>query len=367
MKKLWASLLCFLCAILAGAILAGAALAWVSSLKEKEVWFLDALAVEQDDGSFKVRVDAWVFEEESRSLAVSALASWIGIDLNQLSPEQKVTFAERTRYFRTDSERGKQLKVRLSRTDLESGNVRLSDQILTLPRTDAAGRATGELNVGREWVHWKGEPGGFGWIAWELEALERSLLESLNSAYVIPAEGVSIVSDIDDTIKISEVLDRKTLIRNTFLEPFRAVPGMAEWYQEMARDEPKVFFHYLSASPIQLGPALMYFLHEANFPQGVLHLRESTSWRTLYANQDETIAHKKNVLTRLLTDFPKRKFILIGDSGERDPEIYADIARAYPGRIISIHIRNVTGEDRAAVRYQQTFNGIDPQIWHIRD
>jgi len=349
MKKLWASLLFWFCAILAGA-------AWGSDLKDDErVWVLASLAVEQADGSFRVRVDVWVFEKESRNLAVSALAAGMGIDLDQLSPEQKATFAERTYYFRTDSERGKQLKIRLA------------DQILTLPRTDAAGRATGEFNVGRERVQWFSHPEGFKLIPWTLEAPGHSLHGALGAIFVIPAEGVSIVSDIDDTIKISEVLDRKALIRNTFLEPFRVVPGMAEWYREMADDEPQAFFHYLSASPIQLHLALTEFLQSALFPQGLLHLRESTSWRTLYANQDETIAHKKNVLTRLLTDFPKRKFILIGDSGESDPEIYADIARSYPGRIIAIHIRNVTNEDRAAVRYQQTFNGIAPQIWHIRD
>jgi phosphatidate phosphatase APP1 len=311
--------------------------------------------VEQADGSFKVRIDAWVFEEESRRLATSAFASWMGIDLDKLSPEQKATFAERTRYFHTDSERGKELKVRLA------------GQIFTLPRTDASGRAQGEFSVGKEWVQWKGD---WGMVSWTLEVPGYSKHGQLGFAFVIPAEGVFIVSDIDDTIKISEVRDKKALMRNTFVEPFRAVPGMAEWYREMQRigtGEPRVFFHYLSASPIQLGPALAKFLRDADFPESILYLRESTSWRTLYANQKDSIAHKKKVLTRLLTDFPKRKFILIGDSGESDPEIYADIARDYPERILAIHIRNVTGEDRAAPRYQKTFAGIDPQIWHLRD
>jgi len=332
------------------------AFAWRGDLKSDEtVMFLPGFAVEQADGSFSVNVDAWVFEEESRRLAVSALASWLELDLNKLSPAQKLTFGERTRYFRTDSERGKRLRVRLS------------NQIFTLPRTNSAGRTHSQLSVGREQVKWQGEAGGLGWISWTLEAPGHPLHGQEGRALVIPAEGISIVSDIDDTVKISEVRNKKALIRKTFLEPFQAVPGMAEWYQEMARNEWQTSFHYLSTSPIQLYPALSGFLKEAYFPAGLLHLRESTSWRTMYPKRKDSIAHKKNILTRLMTDFPRRKFILVGDSGESDPEIYADITRSYPKQILSIHIRNVTGENRAAPRYQQTFSGIDPQIWHIRD
>ncbi|MCL2076368.1 MAG: App1 family protein [Betaproteobacteria bacterium] len=351
MKKLWSGLLFSICVIAADG-----AFAWEGRLKSDEsVMFLPGLAVEQTDGSFSVDVDTWVFEEKSRRLAVSALTSWVEINLDELSPEQKLLFFERTRYFRAHSERDKRLQVRLV------------DEVFTLPRTDSAGRSHIKLRIGREGIKWDNDSNGFGSIVWTLEALGHPAHGQEGYSIAIPAEGVSIVSDIDDTIKISNVLNRKILIRNTFLEPFRAVPGMAEWYREMARNEQHAFFHYLSASPIQLHPALSGFLDDARFPPGVLHLRESTSTRTLYAGQKTTIAHKKNVIIRLLAAYPQRKFILIGDSGEHDPEIYADIARTNPERIIAIHIRNVTDDDHTAPRYQQTFAGIDPQIWHIRD
>ncbi|MCL1824846.1 MAG: App1 family protein [Betaproteobacteria bacterium] len=317
--------------------------------------FLPGIAVEQAEGSFSVNIDAWVFEKESKRIATSALISWMNVDFSKLSSEQKALFAERTHYFRTDSERGKQVRVRLA------------DQVFTLPRTNGPGRTHAELSVGREWVKWQDGSDGFGWISWALEAPGHPLHGQEGRAKVIPAEGVSVVSDIDDTIKISEVRSKKALVHNTFLKPFRAVPGMAEWYQEIARNERQASFHYLTASPIQLYPALSEFLEDARFPPGLLHLRESTSKRNIHASRKGTIAHKKNVITRLLTTWPQRKFILVGDSGESDPEIYADIARSYPERILAIHIRNVTNEDRTALRYQQTFAGIDPQIWYLRD
>jgi hypothetical protein len=351
MKKIWLCLLFFTCLISTNW-----AFARSGKLEQDQfVMFLPGLAVEQTDGFFSVGVDAWVFEGETKRFVISRLLSWMEVDYNDLSPAQKALFDERTRYFRTDSERGRRLQVRLA------------DRIFTLSRTDGPGRTHGQFRVGGEQIKRKDGSSGSGWIDWTLEAPGNPSHGQKGRAWVIPAEGVSIVSDIDDTIKISNVLDKKTLVRNTFLKPFQAVPGMAEWYQEMARNEQQAFFHYLSASPIQLYPALSGFVEEAHFPSGILHLRESTSWRTLYGNQNASIKHKKNVLTRLLTTYPQRKFILIGDSGEKDPEIYADIARIYPEQIIAIHIRNVTQEDRAAPRYQQTFAEIDPQIWHIRD
>ena len=321
---------------------------------DESVMFLPGLAVEQADGAFIVNIDAWVFELESRRVLSSMLASWMGVDLGTLSPAQKALFIERTRYFRTDSERGKRLRVRLA------------GEVFTMPRTDPAGRTHDELRIGREQIQWTG-PDGFGSVSWTLEAPGHAAHGQKGYASVIPAEGVSIVSDIDDTIKISNVLDKKALVRKTFLAPFEAAPGMSQWYREMAGNERLGFFHYLSSSPIQLFAALSEFLKDERFPPGILHLRESTSWRTMHADRETSIAHKKNILTRLLTTYPQRKFILIGDSGENDPEIYADIARIYPEQILAIHIRNVTNEERDAPRYQKTFEGISPQIWHIRD
>ncbi|MDR2925783.1 MAG: DUF2183 domain-containing protein [Azoarcus sp.] len=336
-----------------GALTASAA---GSGLKADErVMFFPGLAVQQADGTFMVPIEAWVFEEEPRRVAAFALASWMGIDLDACTPTQKERFMERTRYFRTDSERGKTLTVRLNK-----------QTTFTLPDTNSSGRASGQLKVGHDAFHWYKGPDGFGRVDWTLQAPGHPSHGEKGSAQAISAEGVSIVSDIDDTIKISEVRDRKALLRNTFIEPFRAVPGMAAWYKELAGNYwPSVVFHYLSAAPAQMYPALSEFLREEGFSAGILHLRESTSWRTLYANHEETVAHKKNILIRLITGWPQRKFILIGDSGEKDPEIYADIARAYPDRILAIHIRDVTHEPRDAPRYQHTFSEVAPEIWYI--
>jgi len=349
MKNLWAGFLFSMALINA----AGADVNVKSTLDADEsVMFFPAIASELDDGSVDVAVEAWVFQQEPSPLSTFALRTYLGIDPTTEPPEQQALFAERTRYFRTDSERRERI------------HVRIGDEVFALPATNAAGRTHGRFNVPRAQVEW--EEGGRGIVRYPLEAPHHAAHGLPGLAWIVPPDGISIVSDIDDTIKDSRVLDRKVLLRNTFLHPFRAVPGMVDWYREMARSEPGAFFHYLSASPLELHAALTAFLRDENFPQGVLHLRESTAWRKLYANQETNAAHKTGVLERLQAQFPRRKFILVGDSGERDPEIYAAFARAHPGRVLAIHIRDVTGEDRDAPRYREVFSGIAPEIWHIR-
>ena len=60
-----------------------------------------------------------------------------------------------------------------------------------------------------------------------------------------------------------------------------------------------------------------------------------------------------------------RRFVLVGDSGELDPEAYADAYRAYPDQIAAIYIRDVSDEGRDAPRYRTTFSGVPPERWQI--
>ena len=136
-------------------------------------------------------------------------------------------------------------------------------------------------------------------------------------------------------------------------------------YSRARAQTPGTRFHSLSASPMQLYPALADFVRDAGFPTGSMHLRESTSWRTLIPGDQDSRTHKLGTIERLLADFPHRRFMLVGDSGESDPEIYGQVARTHPSRIDSIAIRDVTGEDSTSGRYATAFDGIDPARWQI--
>ncbi len=70
------------------------------------------------------------------------------------------------------------------------------------------------------------------------------------TVYVLARHGLSVISDIDDTVKISNVLSKRSLLKHTFYSYFKPVEGMSELYQKWS--EQKCQFHYVSASPWQL-------------------------------------------------------------------------------------------------------------------
>jgi len=183
--------------------------------------------------------------------------------------------------------------------------------------------------------------------------------EATGQAYLINATGLSVVSDIDDTLKHSYVGCKRTLLANTFLRPFETIPGMArvfrDWWSEGAA------FHYVSSSPWQLYEHLAEHLVSEGFPTGSFHLRpfrlrDHLLRRLLMLRR----TGKVGVIRTLFKKFPRRRFLLVGDSGEHDPEIYGVLARRYPQQVAGILIRQLPGERDVRRRYARAFRGVDP-------
>jgi phosphatidate phosphatase APP1 len=86
------------------------------------------------------------------------------------------------------------------------------------------------------------------------------------------------------------------------------------------------------------------------------------SIRDLLASPEE---YKLRIIEPLLTAFPQRKFVLVGDSGEKDPEVYGILVRRHSNQIIGIFIRDVTGEDSGAERYLKSFKDVPNDRWTI--
>ncbi|ADU36022.1 phosphatidate phosphatase App1 family protein [Variovorax paradoxus] len=317
---------------------------------DEEALFMPGTARPTADGRIEVDIHAWIFERERRWGLNAALARYLGLSLKTLSPAARLRFNQRTALFHTESEEGKLIDVVFDGTQTR----------VKMPPSTADGRTNLRVVVDAprtaapvQWLQFHGVTGPG-------ELLHRFRGQAL----VVPPEGVSVISDIDDTIKRTQVRDRREMLLNTFARRFEAAPRMAAYYRALAQ-VPDTRFHYLSASPIQLYPALADFVRDNDFPAGSMHLRESTTWRTLIPGAEDSRAHKLGVIDRLLTEFPQRRFVLVGDSGEADPEIYAQVYRAHPQRIDSIVIRDVTDEGRLSDRYRATFEGIDAVLWHI--
>jgi len=162
------------------------------------------------------------------------------------------------------------------------------------------------------------------------------------SSMVFLAErrGTSVITDIDDTIKITDVNNRRRMLLRTFAESFDAIDGMATAYRKWANQG--ALFHYVSSSPWQLYDAVDKFLVDEKFPPGSMHLK----WFRL---RDEIFKRwqiirrksKGGVIKNLMKRLPGRTFVLVGDSGERDPEIYAKLASKFPSQVTRICIRQI--------------------------
>jgi phosphatidate phosphatase APP1 len=117
----------------------------------------------------------------------------------------------------------------------------------------------------------------------------------------------------------------------------------------------QVMFHYVSGSPWQLYKLLDEFLVSGgNFPEGAFHMKNVRknllsleSWQDFkkFTEGDEaTLAQKVGQITRLFNNLPEREFILIGDSGEKDPEVFSEIRKTFGARVREIIIRDVVNE-----------------------
>ena len=195
-----------------------------------------------------------------------------------------------------------------------------------------------------------------GWLTYRAVSAEHTGLGRVRLIAPDP-NGVSLVSDIDDTIKITGIPAGKDIVlKNTFCVDFKAVrdPDMAMKYKEVG-DIP---IHYVSGGPEQMfGPLYDYLITGAGgFPEGTFHLkffpktgfsRETTSNLINFVKSglNVTYAHKLKEITKLMERFPDRKFILVGDSGEIDPEVYHTVRTMRPAQVKEIWIRDIINDD----------------------
>ncbi|KAH7100002.1 hypothetical protein BKA62DRAFT_707946 [Auriculariales sp. MPI-PUGE-AT-0066] len=142
-----------------------------------------------------------------------------------------------------------------------------------------------------------------------------------------PIDGFGVISDVDDTIKISNVLNKLELIKNTFIEEPKAVAGMPELYASLKTSLNDPLFSYISGSPFQL-------------------------------DKLNTYKHKVATIDRLVNLYPQKKFLMIGDSTEQDPEVYAEAFKRHATSVQCIWIRLVDGADNSKERFAKTFDGV---------
>lgn len=302
-------------------------------------------------GGWEVEIHGCIYEPEHRAMTVPLLRRSLGLDEEELTPAEKAVFRDRARLFLVDHQ------------DDRTVTIRLAGQSHALPASSANGHFVQSLAVGSNAVRATADRAN----CLRFETAPPSVHEPVvtGEIHLLSEAGLSVISDLDDTIKVSDVRDRRELLRNTLCRPFKSVDGMAAVYRAWATNR-GAQFHYVSASPWQLYLPLAEFVQSNGFPAGSFHLRncrvKDGTFLELFKSPE---GYKPGVIEPMLKRLPDRRFVLVGDSGESDPEIYAALARKYPRQIVRILLRDVTGERVGAPRYQRVFGGLPGELWRV--
>jgi phosphatidate phosphatase APP1 len=188
-----------------------------------------------------------------------------------------------------------------------------------------------------------------GWFAVDVELMSvpvPGLGEvQMRTEVLVPGRAeFGIISDIDDTVLQTHVSQKLKMLWVTLLgSPYTRMPfeGTTELYRALCRGADgrgnnPVF--YVSKSPWNLYDYLVDFMDHHELPRGPLLLRD------IGLHEAPPLDHKTAVVYSLFDTYPHLSFVLLGDSGERDPDIYLAAASRYPGRVRAIYIRNVGGK-----------------------
>ena len=177
---------------------------------------------------------------------------------------------------------------------------------------------------------------------------------------VSPHAEFGVISDVDDTILHTGVasLFKWRAVFNTFFIPVfrrKAIEGTADFYRKLHKGKTHTNSNpifYVSNSPWNLYAYLDFFLSNNNFPKGALLLRDL---RHLWDKTPKPkISHKHHEIQNILNTYPKLSFVLIGDCGEHDPDIYKDIVAKNPNRISAMYLRSVKNQ-RKMLRVKKLF------------
>jgi len=311
-----------------------------------------AARLSEDGDRWLVPVEAWIYRKnDERHKNRMALCRKLLIEMmhgiKDIDEEGRRQYERMGRFvFRTFTFRGAVLDEQLEvRFDGE-------EEWRALPPTDKRGRTEAEFEVKADTDLGEGATASLGFTV----RMPRTGQEVQSTALLRDPEGILVISDIDDTVKVTEVFKGESMVvRNTFVNPFKAVPGMPELFQKW-EEELGASFSFVSNSPFEFQEPLYDFLMKSGFPIATMELRP------LKTPKDQRATFKADSIEKILKQFPQRRVLLVGDSGERDPYIYAELLRNHPQQIAKIFIRQVHPSKPVD---PEAFEGVPLHLWQV--
>lgn len=187
-------------------------------------------------------------------------------------------------------------------------------------------------------------PGAMSDLLWDnasASLADGSLLTPQPVLQVGPHASFGVISDIDDTVLQSSITDWKMAAQLTFLHNARTrkpLAGVAALYRALQATHNPIF--YVSSSPWNLYDLLEDFIELNGIPFGPIHLRDLGTDTGKFI-KSAGHGHKLERANHLIERFPQLRWVLLGDSGQADAELYAEAARTHGKKIAAIYIRDV--------------------------
>lgn len=319
----------------------------------EEVTFYPTYGYEQK-GEWIVPLRIWVHEPRAKR---QQLLEEVVARFEDLNAEQRERLRSRLPAFLADDEAGEVVRIRFDH-DPDRTVRGLRDATGEELETDGNGLITLDFRMSadeaEELTRARREavPGWDGWLTYHAASEDHT---GQGRILLVEDRGLSVISDVDDTVKVTEILQgAKVVVANTFFHPFRAAPGMVERYRQLAENRDAVF-HYVSGGPWQLYRFLDESFEQARLPRGTFHMKNvrknlatAAAWEDLkeLAGGGATQEQKLEAIRAIFEHFPDRTFLLVGDSGEHDPEIYRQILEDpdLGPRVEEVWIRDVKGD-----------------------
>lgn len=191
-------------------------------------------------------------------------------------------------------------------------------------------------------------------------------VEAHSPVYVVdPESNFGLISDVDDTILNTALPKPLVAAWNSFVVDEHArtsTPGMPVLYDHLLAKHPGAPVIYLSTGAWNVAPALTRFLERNLYPIGSLLLTDwgPTTDRWFRSGKE----HKTRELSRLAREFPHMKWVLVGDDGQHDEELYQQFATAHPENVVAVMIRQlsvgqaVLAGGRSKARLHRSVSGV---------
>lgn len=220
--------------------------------------------------------------------------------------------------------------------DGDHGGVGMTQDIILPYNTTAEGDFDVFLPINSEGI----QPGNETQALQKLNTWVGNTTNGNATAYLVPNEGLTIVSDIDDILRITKIYDPKEGLLNSFARPFVPWENMNEIYANWSQSLPNAHFHYLTTLPEQVTRNYEEFIY-ATYPAGSFDTRPLN-----FSDISATLSIRQFLLTKIFETFPRRKFILVADTSNSDVmRAYPKMAHDYPDQVQCIFLRNTSATD----------------------